>query len=616
MITNISMNSGATLQIPDGFQIQKLDQENKRIKLESPEKDMNIFLIESKGSNLKHAIEDAWKSVIPKFDHKIAQTMEPPSPSGYDAFLIQNYEADKETFIQALAQRKNDTIWAFLISGPAATVHKRNSQILSFLSSLKIPDMIIEDLTAKPLKSIKENIGQFNQSIVQAMRKLDVPGISIAIVENGEIVFEKGYGVKKWGEQDHINEHTLMKIGSISKSMTTLLMAKLIEEGKFKWCTKVQEIYPDFQVDDDVLSKTFVMEQLASGSTGMPRKDLPMILNYKSKDVFQQLATTKPTTESKETFQYNNQMITAVGYVSAHAVYPKKSMDQAFCDLMVEKVFEPMGMIQTTFTPIENFALPHSKTIDGKVQFLSLQDDEFSDFQKPAGGIWSSAHDMALYLITELQNGINPFGKRIFDKQNLMYRRIPQIKLGHDSYYGLGWGLTKPKGINCIRHGGGTFGFKSMLRFYPDKKCGFIILTNGVAGDFLHDYISSKILELWFDTNEKSSELLEHYSQLSDNQDIEFKEKLSEPKAEWMRPFLGKYQNDELGVFKIKQDQGNYIFDMGVYKTKLMMHEEKNGENTLGFIMSPFTGFTLIPMEGGSFKMIEGQHDYVFKKLH
>ncbi|MDP1975709.1 MAG: hypothetical protein Q8K37_07045, partial [Alphaproteobacteria bacterium] len=142
MTNIITMNSGATLQIPDGFQIQKLDQDNKSIKLESPEKDMNIFLIESKGNDLKQAIEDAWKSVTPflikKFDYKIAETMEPPAPSGYDVFVIHNYESEKETFIQASAQRKNDAIWTFLISGPEATIHKRNSQILSFFGSLKV----------------------------------------------------------------------------------------------------------------------------------------------------------------------------------------------------------------------------------------------------------------------------------------------------------------------------------------------------------------------------------------------------------------------------------------------------------------------------------------------
>ena len=616
----ITMNSGATLQIPDGFQIQKLDQDNKSIKLESPEKDMNIFLIESKGNDLKQAIEDAWKSVTPflikKFDYKIAETIEPPAPSGYDAFVIQNYESDKEIVVTALAQRKNDAIWTFLISGTRATFHKRYSQINIFTDSLKVPNMATEDLTAKPLKSIKENREQFDESIVQAMRKLDVPGISIAIVENGNIVFEKGYGIKKWGAQDHINEHTLMKIGSISKSMTTLLMAKLIEEGKFKWRTKAQEIYPDFRVDDDVLSKTLEMEQLASASTGMPRKDFPMVLNHKAKDVFHQLATTKPTTQSKEAFQYNNQMVSAAGYISAHAVYPKKTIDQAFSDLMSEKVFAPMGMTQTTFMPKENFALPHSKTIDGKVQFLTLQEDEGTDFQKPAGGIWSSAHDMALYLMTELKKGINPLGQRIFDEQNLLYRRIPQIKSSHDTHYGLGWEVAKQKGINSIAHGGATYGFMSSLSFYPDKNCGFIILTNGVTGGFLNAYIGSKLFELWFDTNEKSSELLDFFVQLNKKQEAAFKEKLSDPKAEWMKSFLGKHQNDELGVFEIKQDQGNYILNMDVYKTTLMMHEEKNGEKTLAFITPPFIGFTLIPMEGGSFKMIEGQHDYVFTRLN
>lgn len=612
----LTMKSGSTLQVPDGFQIKTMDQTDQVIKLEDPDGAINTFFVETQGHDLSQALDKSWNRVIPSFRPQTLQTFEPPAPAIVDELLVVNYVSDKETLIQGIAQRKDNTIWLLLISGPKAKVIKRTAQFNSFYDSLKIPGIVEEDLSQKPLKSVLNSIDEFDQFIVQGMEKLEVPGLSIAIVENGKIVFEKGYGVKKWGERDKVNEQTLMKIGSITKSMTTLLMAKLVEEGKFDWRTKVQTLYSEFRVDDDALSETLEMEQLASGSTGLPRKDFPLALNYKGSDVFQQLASIKPTTKSKETFQYNNQLLTAAGYLVAHTVESSMPMDQAFCRLMSEKVFKPIGMNITTFAPQDNYALPHASNVDGENQTLTLFDDAFTDYCKPAGGVWSSAHDMALYIMTELDGGINPKGKRVFEETNLMYRRIPQAQAGHNRHYGLGWGIAKHKGIKLIAHDGGTNGFGSLLKFCPEKKCGFVVLTNGVSGHALNKAINARLLEVWFEINEKSSEVIEFFLKTSKNRVNEFKKRLSEPDPDWMMPFLGTHENKELGVFQIKQEQGIYTLDIGIYKTRLMLHVGKDNEKTLALIKPPFPGgLLLIPNKDGSFKMMEGQHNYVFKKM-
>ncbi|MDP3443084.1 MAG: serine hydrolase domain-containing protein, partial [Ignavibacteria bacterium] len=277
--------------------------------------------------------------------------------------------------------------------------------------------------------------------------------------------------------------------------------------------------------------------------------------------------------------------------------------------------FNPIGMTRTTFVPRENFAFPHSKTIDNQVYLLTMQDDESTEFFKPAGDIWSSAHDMGLYLITELKRGLNATGERIVDEHHLNYRKIPQVKTGHENHYGLGLNVGRHKGLTKIGHKGGTNGFGSLLGFYPEKQCGFVILTNGYGGHLLTDVIRRKLLELWFDTDEKSSETLIYNLRETKKYLTEFKEKLAEPPSDWIKSFLGKHRNDELGIFEIRQDGGDYILDIGIYKTKLMIHEEKNGKKTLAWITPPYIGFSLIPSEGESFKMVEEQHTYVFKKI-
>src|SRR3990167_608557 len=213
-----------------------------------------------------------------------------------------------------------------------------------------------------------------------------------------------------------------------------------------------------------------------------------------------------------------------------------------------------MGMHETGFKPTGKYAFPHAVAFNGDPQALTLQDDEWTDFTKPAGGIWSTAHDMALYIITELKGGINAEGKRVFDEHNLMYRRTPQVQIDHNAYYGLGWSISDYKGLTQISHAGATIAFSSWIKFIPEKKSGFVILTNRLNAIPLNKTIEHKIFELWFGTNERSSERLAFAAKQVKKEAEEGGKGLSEPNAEWMKPFLGKHENNKLGIFNIEEN--------------------------------------------------------------
>lgn len=614
-IKNINLKSGATIEISKEFHAEKMNESGEILKIEDPEKTLKIFFLETEGKDLSQAIDEAWKRVDPDFHYKIANKVESIAPTGFDDFLVQTYESDQEnTMVQGKAERKGDKIWILLTAGPQPDMMKREAQLNSLFGSLKIPGMDEEDLSQKTLKSITQNIDKLDQFITKGMKELGVPGLSIAIVENDKIVLEKGYGVTKVGGKEPVTPHTLMKIGSITKSMTTLLMAKLIEEGKFKWGTRVRDLYPNFKVGDEKLSDTLTMEESVSASTGLPREDFSLSFNYHQLEPFQGLALIKPTTKNKETFQYNNQLFIAAGDIAAHVVAPDKPMDEAFKNLMMEKVFKPMGMTETRFTPQANYAFPHSSSLMGTPRALTLQEDEFTNFVNPAGGVWSNAHDMALYIITELKKGVNTTGERVFDEQNLMYRRNLQAQVIHNIYYGLGWFVINNKNLTQIGHGGATSGFASGLKFFPEERCGYVILTNSLTGAYLNDAIGDKILELWFGSKEKPSDKLA-FAVKQLKQQAEGLKGLSELQPEQIIPLLGKHENKQLGVFEIKEKDGTYILDTGAYKTKLMTLSDSKGAKPLVLIEPPFVGKTLIPLNGDSFKVVEEQHTYVFKKV-
>jgi len=117
---------------------------------------------------------------------------------------------------------------------------------------------------------------QLELDVTSLMAKAKVPGASIAIVQNGQIVYEHGFGVRELGKPGRVNPATLMMIGSTGKSMTTMMMAVLIDDGKESWDTPAKEIYPEFAVSDGALNSKLTLRDLVCNCTGIQRHDLEM----------------------------------------------------------------------------------------------------------------------------------------------------------------------------------------------------------------------------------------------------------------------------------------------------------------------------------------------------
>src|ERR1700684_1343436 len=101
---------------------------------------------------------------------------------------------------------------------------------------------------------------------------------------------------------------------------------------------------------------------------------------------------------------------------------------------------------------------------------------------RPAGGVWTSAHDLIRYVQLELALGKLPNGKRLVSEENLLMRRKPQIGIGEDQYYGMGLMVDKTWGVTVIHHGGSMAGFKTALFFLPDDGIGAVLLHTSDNG--------------------------------------------------------------------------------------------------------------------------------------
>lgn len=207
------------------------------------------------------------------------------------------------------------------------------------------------------------------------MAERHVPGAAIAVVQHGSIVFAEGFGIRRIDSSEQVRPETLFMIGSSTKPLTTLMMARLVAAGNFDWTTPVTRLLPDFALADAELTSRLEMRHTVFASTGMPRRDLDLVFKFKGVTPEQRLTEMKemrPTTGFRETFQYSNYLVAAGGYAAARSFRPQGSLGDAYEQAIRELVFDPLGMSRITFEEpgSEAAASPHSIDFEGKTVLL------------------------------------------------------------------------------------------------------------------------------------------------------------------------------------------------------------------------------------------------------
>src|SRR5262249_8183774 len=155
-----------------------------------------------------------------------------------------------------------------------------------------------------------------------------------------------------------------------TKSLTTLMMSKLVDEGKFTWDTPATQVLPSFALGDADVTKKVMMRHTVCACAGLPRQDLEFIFEYANatpKQRVESMKGMKPTTGFGETFQYSNTMVATGGYVAAHAAEKSKKLGPAYDGVMQSRVFGPIGMKSTTLdfevAKAHEHATPHQQDL-------------------------------------------------------------------------------------------------------------------------------------------------------------------------------------------------------------------------------------------------------------
>lgn len=321
---------------------------------------------------------------------------------------------------------------------------------------------------SKQLQTIEDKL-------VARQKDLGIPGMSLAIIKDDQIIYMKGLGYKDLQNKIPVTPDTQFAIGSATKAFTALTVLMSQDEGKLSIDDSPKKYLPYFKMYDADTDKNIEIRDLMCHSSGLNRTDLAMITGKLNRaELIQVAAQSKPTAKLREKWQYQNIMFTAAGEIAS------KVQKQPFDKLVIDRIFKPLGMTGSTMSLKEmekakDYSLGYSYNFDTKeTEKLPFRDiDEVA----PAGSINSSARDMAQWVRFVLNGGIVD-GKRLVSERGYGEWLKPQMKIAGTASYGFGWFLQNWNGLKVVQHGGNIDGFNSMVAMIPEKKIGFVMLTN------------------------------------------------------------------------------------------------------------------------------------------
>ena len=311
-----------------------------------------------------------------------------------------------------------------------------------------------------------------------------VPGLSVAVVYQDETVFAEGYGVRSLTTGEPVDRDTVFQLASVSKSVGATVIAREVGKGTVAWDTPVVTNLPGFALADPWVTQHVTIADLYTHRSGLYEHagDELEDLGYDRADVLKRLRLT-PLGAFRAEENYTNFGLTA----AAESVAKAAGLDWAA--LSQRNLYQPLGMDSTSsrfddFTASKNHAVGHVP-LNGTWQVTSLQRQP--DAQSPAGGVSSSAKDMAAWLKLVLAGG-SFGGERIVAEDALTPAITAQFvsKPAHnaDGRAGLtGYGFnvgTTPGGLPSISHSGAfALGTGTTFTMLPGQGLGIVVLTNG-----------------------------------------------------------------------------------------------------------------------------------------
>jgi len=318
-------------------------------------------------------------------------------------------------------------------------------------------------------------------SLGDRMKEHGVPGVGIAILENGAIIWSKGYGVRSAGSSEAVDDDTVFSAGSISKLVNAALILRMVQDGRLDLDTDINLYLTSWKVPESehTRSTAVTLRHLLSHTSGFsqhgfrdfePGEPLPTIL--------QTLNGLPPATHDpiRLLFEPGSSMKYSGGGITVSQLLVEDITGLSYARAAQIHVFEPLGMARSTFlNPLPqahgNIAKAHDK--EGKPRAIAGGYEFMPELA--ASGLWTSARDMAIFIQALL-------GNKAFLKDE---SRQDMLSRSPRSWHGLGPRINGSGDGLFFHHGGSNNSYQAWVEGHPESGNGLVVLTNGQGGRLL-----------------------------------------------------------------------------------------------------------------------------------
>lgn len=369
-----------------------------------------------------------------------------------------------------------------------------------------------------------------DRAVDEVVRRYALPGIAVGVVVDGNVVYRGTRGELAAGSGEAINAATLFKVASLTKAMTTAVLARLVDAGKLRWDDPVTRHLADFRMHDPWVTRHIQVRDLLIHNSGLGAGAGDLMLwpepnAYTRTDIIAGLAHLKPTHGFRAGYAYDNLLYVVAGEVAAAAA------GRPYAQLVREEVFQPLGMQRCQVgawsrDAVGNIAQPHMRQEDSNVVVRADGPQEPDLPSMAAGGVRCSLEDMLTWVRAWLQEP-HPTRPWLSEAQRrelwTLHTPMPisprmRERDGTRMYgYGYGWRVSDVDGEWKVAHTGTLMGMYSSLVLLPDRDVGFIIMING-QGDQARTVLEQALLKRFTRPDDGGLDIahhaavLEHYA--------------------------------------------------------------------------------------------------------
>ncbi len=407
----------------------------------------------------------------------------------------------------------------------------------------------------------RDDVGDLDAFIAQALKDYQVPGAAVAVVRDGKVVLLKGYGVRDVTKSDKVDENTIFQLASVTKTFTGVAAGTLVDAGKLDLDTPIFNYLPEFVGYDPYMTRWLTTRDLLAMRTGWPEFQGDMIdsFGYDRAEIVRRLRYFQPRYSLREVAQYSNMGLYLAGEVEGRVA------GMTWNQVVEKNILTPLVMTRTsTVTPANNetvadYSAAHA-LVDGKVQVV---EHTVLNTTGAASSMTSTAADMAKYMQMLLGKGTYN-GKPVLKPETVaeIFRRsmvseigfaeLPPISEETGFYYGLGVGSYDYAGHQVIEKGGALAGVRTLITLVPEMNAGVVTLSN-MNLTALPEAIRAFYLNQLFgiDTKQDQKEILALDSEIKKLVVAPTAPTNPQPFAGTLASLVGTYKNDYYGTCSI-----------------------------------------------------------------